>query len=154
MYGYDNEQLGFEETDQLIGAGEGLLPGEQVMPDQQAGAYQADVGVSPTPDYAPIVDALPDSLQDVPQYAEQAKEFLAESQILSTIEEFAKSQRVRMFDVTVLGPLLMWWAFRGKLTTVERGMLGVIGLGTVIYNARNWLKNKETEIKQDMAGYY
>ncbi len=63
--------------------------------------------------------------------------------MLSAIEKFSKSQLVRFLDVSVLGPLLLFWAYRGKLTKGERLMLGLIGAGTMIYNGKNYLKNKK-----------
>jgi hypothetical protein len=86
--------------------------------------------------------------------------------ILSAMENFSKSQMVRFLDITVIGPLLMWWAFRGKLSVGERTMMGLIGAGTLVYNFRHYMGNKQgvqpeafAHIKsqlQDkaMSGYY
>jgi len=62
--------------------------------------------------------------------------------ILKSIEMFSKSQLVRFMDVTVLGPLMLYYAYKGKLSPLERGVLALIGAGTVIYNGRNFLKNR------------
>ena len=63
--------------------------------------------------------------------------------ILSAMEQFSKSQLVRFLDVSVLGPLMLFWAWRGKLSKTERMMLGLIGAGTIVYNGRNYLRNKK-----------
>lgn len=63
--------------------------------------------------------------------------------ILNAVEQFSKSQLVRFMDITIIGPLLLFWAWKGKLSKVERGLMGLIGAGTVIYNGRNYLRNKQ-----------
>lgn len=63
--------------------------------------------------------------------------------IFSAVEQFSKSQLVRFLDITIIGPMLLVWAYRGRLSTMERFLMGVIGAGTVIYNGRNYLKNKQ-----------
>jgi hypothetical protein len=52
-----------------------------------------------------------------------------------------KSQRVRAFDVLILGPWLIYLAARrGPITGPERLLLAAAGAGTVIYNARNYAR--------------
>jgi len=63
--------------------------------------------------------------------------------ILRGIEMFSKSQLTRFLDISVIGPLLLFWAWKGKLSKTERMVMGLIGAGTVIYNGRNYLKNKK-----------
>lgn len=79
--------------------------------------------------------------------------------VLRAIELFSKSQLVRFMDVTVIGPILLYYAYKGKLNPLERGILGLIGTGTVIYNLRNFMKNREvingttaSEIKEIIQG--
>ena len=56
--------------------------------------------------------------------------------------EVQKSQSVRLLDVLVLGPALLWIATRGRqLSGVERLVVGAIGAGTILYNLRNYLAN-------------
>ncbi len=62
--------------------------------------------------------------------------------ILNAMEQFSKAQYVRFLDITIIGPLLLFWAWRGKLSSIERTMMALIGAGTVIYNGRNYLANK------------
>ena len=52
-----------------------------------------------------------------------------------------KGQAVRVLDVVVLGPVLMWLASqRRPLPPGERATLWVIGAGTVLYNLSNYLE--------------
>lgn len=52
-----------------------------------------------------------------------------------------KSQGVRLFDVLILGPFLVWAGAKvGGLSKTERGLLVAAGIGTVIYNAKNYLE--------------
>ena len=63
----------------------------------------------------------------------------AESGELATLNATVKSQRVRVLDVVVLGPLMM---AGGAAWSKKRPLAGAIlllsGIGTVLYNARNW----------------
>ena len=61
---------------------------------------------------------------------------------LATIQEVKKSQMIRLLDVTVLGPLMLYYGWKGRLSAFERGALVVMGAGTVIYNWNNYYKNK------------
>jgi len=50
-----------------------------------------------------------------------------------------KSQAVRILDVLLFGPIMIALASRKrKLSRVEKGALAVIGIGTIIYNLRNY----------------
>lgn len=52
-----------------------------------------------------------------------------------------KTQAVRMFDVLLLGPWLVWLAARRRpLSDLDRALLAIAGVGTVIYNARNYAR--------------
>ena len=59
------------------------------------------------------------------------------------IEEIKKSQFVRLWDVFVLGPAMIYIGSTGKLKEWEKMLLIGAGIGTVWYNGRNYLKNKE-----------
>lgn len=71
--------------------------------------------------------------------------------ILSAVEQFSKSQLVRFLDISVIGPLLLYWAYKGKLSAAERTVMGLIGAGTVVYNARNFLKNRGIMSSSDLV---
>ena len=61
----------------------------------------------------------------------------------STIEELSKSQNVRLLDVFFIGPFIIYASNKAKgLSPLERNVLFIIGLGTIIYNGKNYLKNK------------
>jgi len=63
--------------------------------------------------------------------------------MLQAIEKFSKSQMARFFDVSVIAPLMMLYAFKGKLNPIERSVLGLIGAGIMINSARNFLGNRK-----------
>lgn len=52
-----------------------------------------------------------------------------------------KAQSVRLMDVFVIGPLMMWAGYRLVQRYPVRGQfLFVSGIGTVIYNGHNYLQ--------------
>lgn len=59
-----------------------------------------------------------------------------------------KPQGVRIFDVLVLGPFFMWYALTDRKPKWAREALLLAGLGTIAYNARNYLKVRDAELKQ------
>ena len=61
----------------------------------------------------------------------------------STIKEYQKSQNVRLYDIVLLGPFLLYIALKkGRLTQLDKIAVGLIAVGTIIYNGRNYLNNK------------
>lgn len=54
-----------------------------------------------------------------------------------------KTQAVRVLDVAVLAPLLLWTATRPELPAWTRGFLAVAGVGTLAYNAGHFLELEE-----------
>lgn len=67
-----------------------------------------------------------------------------------TIPEVTKSQAVRLLDVAVFGPLMLYSAMnKTPPKWVQLGMLAV-GAGTILYNLSNFLDtakaNQDTEI--------
>ena len=58
----------------------------------------------------------------------------------STIEEYQKSQTIRLYDVFILAPFLFYIAFKkGVLTKNEKILVGLIAFGTLVYNGNNYL---------------
>lgn len=51
-----------------------------------------------------------------------------------------KSQEVRLVDVLVLGPFLIWASQQRRLTPATQSLLLISGVATVLYNARNYLR--------------
>jgi len=51
-----------------------------------------------------------------------------------------KSQNVRLFDILLLGPLMIYAARGARLGDLERGALAAAGIGTILYNWRNYLE--------------
>jgi len=50
-----------------------------------------------------------------------------------------KSQQIRLIDVLVLGPYLVWYAAKAK--TPHREIIFGIGVLTILYNLQNYLAN-------------
>ena len=55
----------------------------------------------------------------------------------------AKAQVIRLSDVFIIGPLMMYGAYRMQALTpgqkVARFLLGAAGVATVVFNGRNYL---------------
>jgi len=56
--------------------------------------------------------------------------------------EYRKSQEVRLADVFLIGPFMVWVALRGRLTDLERLIMGVLGAATIAYNLYNYRRNQ------------
>lgn len=64
-----------------------------------------------------------------------------------TIEEYQKSQNIRLVDVFVIAPICVYSGIKAKeLPNWIRLSLVVIGLSTFYYNGKNYLVNKQNEI--------
>jgi len=62
---------------------------------------------------------------------------------ISTIKEYQKSQAVRLYDVFLLAPFLLYVGYKAKgLSQFEKYGIYFIGISTILYNGRNYLKNK------------
>ena len=60
------------------------------------------------------------------------------------MDELAKSQAVRVLDVILIGPVMAWAATRlPKEDAPMAWLLGGLGIATVVYNARNYLRIQE-----------
>lgn len=57
--------------------------------------------------------------------------------------EIKKSQAVRLWDIFGLGPAMIYIGGQKKMKGWEKVLLIGAGLGTIYYNGRNYLKNKE-----------
>jgi len=64
----------------------------------------------------------------------------------STVKEYQKSQIVRLYDVFLLAPFLLYVGYKAKgLKDWQRFGIYFIGLTTIVYNGRNYLKNQKAE---------
>ena len=65
--------------------------------------------------------------------------------------EVQKTQIIRIFDVTLLGPMMIRAGLKGKVSKFDRFFFLVSGGLTIYYNYKKyavyklWLKSKETE---------
>lgn len=56
------------------------------------------------------------------------------------VERIVKSQRVRVADVLLIGPLMAWGGAKlAPRYPVTGGLLALLGVATVLYNGRNYL---------------
>lgn len=56
-----------------------------------------------------------------------------------------KAQGVRLIDVLLIGPLMVYGAFKGEgMHHAARTGLLLTGLATIVYNGVNWLQIRET----------
>lgn len=61
-----------------------------------------------------------------------------------TVEEFQKSQAIRVIDVFVIAPICVYAGLKGKnLPKIIQYSLIIIGVSTFYYNGKNYLKNKK-----------
>lgn len=51
---------------------------------------------------------------------------------MRALEEFSQKQIAMFTSPKVVGPLLVFWAYRGRLSYVERALLGAVGVGALI----------------------
>ena len=61
-----------------------------------------------------------------------------------TVTEVSKSQNIRLIDVFVIGPVMIYAGTFKTLPTWIRISLISLGACTVVYNAKNFLENKNT----------
>jgi hypothetical protein len=55
-------------------------------------------------------------------------------------EPMLKSQTVRKLDVFLYGPFMIYIAYRYNLKNIDKLLLAGLGVGTIWYNARNYLR--------------
>jgi len=61
----------------------------------------------------------------------------------STITEYQKSQAVRVLDIFLVTPFLLYVGYKATgLKDWERLGIYTIAITTILYNSRNYLKNK------------
>ncbi len=59
------------------------------------------------------------------------------------VKEYQKSQTIRLYDVFILAPFLFYIAIKNeRLKDWERAGVGLIAAGTLLYNGKNYLINK------------
>ena len=56
--------------------------------------------------------------------------------------ELQKSQSVRLLDVYFIGPYLVGIALKGKVSRIDKVVLGGLGALTILYNLKNYVRNK------------
>lgn len=61
----------------------------------------------------------------------------------STVTEVQKSQIIRLTDVFFIAPYLLYLSTKDKITNLDRNLLIVLGVTTLLYNGMNYLNNKK-----------
>jgi hypothetical protein len=61
----------------------------------------------------------------------------------SFVEEEKNTQMVRLIDVFLIGPLLIYTSFQKSLPSWLRVLLLIVGVSTILYNGNNYIKNKQ-----------
>jgi len=70
----------------------------------------------------------------------------AESSVETRIE-VSKSQNVRLADMLLYGPFMLWASTQKKLPKWSRVALAALGFGTIFYNARNYFFSSSSYAK-------
>lgn len=67
---------------------------------------------------------------------------------ISTSKEISKSQNIRLLDVLFIGPFMIYISKKAKgLNKIESFTLLALGVATIYYNGKNYIKNKKNENK-------
>jgi len=62
----------------------------------------------------------------------------------STIKEYQKSQFIRLYDILLLAPFLLYVGYKAKgIKDWEKWGIYFIGITTILYNGRNFIKNQK-----------
>jgi uncharacterized membrane protein len=62
---------------------------------------------------------------------------------IETVQEVSKSQQVRLIDVFLLGPFMIYMSKAKKPDQTSRAVLAFFGAATIWYNWKNYRTNKE-----------
>lgn len=58
--------------------------------------------------------------------------------------EKEKSQRIRLVDMFLLGPFMIWFGIQAQaVPDLAKGVMVISGIATVIYNGRNYLRIRD-----------
>jgi uncharacterized protein related to proFAR isomerase len=68
---------------------------------------------------------------------------------IETVTEYSKSQTIRLVDVFVIAPILIYAGVKYQKIMPKALSLSLIAIGvaTAVYNGKNYLKNKQTNNK-------
>ena len=56
------------------------------------------------------------------------------------MEVMLKSQSVRLADVFLYGPFMLYVAYKYDMSNKDKILLTSLGIGTIVYNARNYIR--------------
>lgn len=86
---------------------------------------------------------------------ESSKENIIDEETQETVTEISKSQYVRIIDVILIAPVLIYAGTFKQLPNWVRVSLIGIGAATAIYNGKNFLENRsnlQKKIKNEDNG--
>lgn len=61
----------------------------------------------------------------------------------NTVIETQKSQIIRLADVFLIAPYLIYLSTKQKISSTDKTLLITLGLATLVYNGANYLKNRK-----------
>lgn len=61
-----------------------------------------------------------------------------------TVQEFQKSQLVRLADIFAFAPLLIFLGTLKVIPSWARALLIILGFLTLVYNLNNYIKNRKS----------
>ena len=68
---------------------------------------------------------------------------MVKEEVQSTVTEIQKSQNIRLLDVFIIAPILIYAGSKKELPKPLRISLYMIGIATAYYNGKNYLSNKK-----------
>jgi len=74
---------------------------------------------------------------------------MVKEEVKSTVTEIQKSQQVRLIDVFIISPILIYAGTQKSLPTWLRYSLLGIGVATAYYNGKNYIYNKRNSPEKD-----
>lgn len=97
-------------------------------------------------EYAPTKAAgVTQDLIDLARNVAQGDERL----VAQSLSQFSQSNLQRFTSPKVVGPILLFWAYRGRLSALERVLVGLIGAGAVV-SGYNLLKGSQSSFSHPM----
>ena len=57
--------------------------------------------------------------------------------------EVSKSQNIRLLDITFIGPMMIYVAYKYKMNPAHKAIMILLGLSTIYYNYKNYQATKD-----------
>lgn len=69
--------------------------------------------------------------------------FTSRASLKASMKAIDKTNFVRLLDVILIGPLMIYSASRAQLTPIQQNILLLSGIGTILYNGYNLLNSTQ-----------